>query len=80
MDVIFDNIDDLLLAGKFKECDALLMSVPTEQFTNAQLITALTATAAARAMLHDRGKFFARVDRTLRDRGANVAALLSGLA
>ena len=79
LDVIFDHIDDLLLASKFEECASALDAIPVEQMTNAQLITALTATAPAQDRISTRRNFSYRVEAALRNRGANAGALLSGL-
>ena len=79
LDLIFDRLDELLLASEFGECDEILSAIETDHFTNAQLLTALTATLAARADLRARAGFVAWVRETVRQRGADAAGMMSGL-
>ena len=79
LDVIFDHIDEMLLASKFAECDSMLLLLPVERLTSAQLITILTATLPARPLLPNRAKFFEAVRTILRNQGADAEAILVGL-
>jgi len=79
LDVIFDNLDELLQSSKYEQCSFALASLPVGRLTDAQLLTALTATAPARHQLPGRKPFFSRVERTLTARGVDVERLLSGL-
>lgn len=84
LDVIFDRLDDLLLAAqsdesKFRECDAAIAGVPAERMSNAQLLTVLTATAGAKDRLPSRASFYARAKAVMEKRGADANRLLVGL-
>lgn len=79
LDVIFDNFDELLLAGKFPECDSVLSSIPISLMSNAQLLTVLTATASAKQHLQFRNSFFSRTKQAITLRGDDAKGLLVGL-
>lgn len=79
LDRLFDFFDDLLLAGHFDECSMLLDKVSLGEKSPAELLTILTATAAARDKLPARGGLFSRVRAELVQRGEDADALLSGL-
>lgn len=80
LDIIFDNLDELLLDSKFQDCNAVLDSMPIERLSNSQLLTVLTATAAApREKLPARATFFVRTKEVIKSRGANAEELLVGL-
>ena len=79
LDVIFDSIDELLLASRFDACDSALLLLPVASLTNAQLLTVLTATLQARSLLPSRTQIFDAVKVTLTNRGADVEAMLVGL-
>jgi hypothetical protein len=79
LDVIFDTIDEMLLASKFNECDRGLSEIPVEEISNAQLLTVLTATIAAKERLSNRNELVRRVRLELERRGADAFRLLSGL-
>jgi hypothetical protein len=79
LDVIFDSIDEMLLESKFAECDAALSETPVDELSNAQLLTFLTATVAAREHLPSRNRFVGRVKSVLKQREADAPRLLAGL-
>jgi hypothetical protein len=70
----------MLLAGRFDECKELLEEMPVGRLSNAQLLTVLTATLAARDKLNpSRAGLVDRIKSTLAARGAEADQLLSGL-
>jgi hypothetical protein len=69
----------MLLASKFNECDRGLSEIPVEEISNAQLLTVLTATIAAKERLSNRNELVRRVRLELERRGADAFRLLSGL-
>ena len=79
LDVIFDTIDDMLLGSKFSACDTALSEIQVEDLSNAQLLTVLTATIAAKKHLLNRDHFVSRVEDVLKLRGADAPRLLAGL-
>ena len=79
LDLIFDSIDDMLLAEKFRECDDALSRILIEDLSNSQLLTVLTATLPAKSRLPRRGTFFSRAKAVLDRRGAHASRLLAGL-
>lgn len=69
LDVLFDLLDDLLLAGRFPDVNRILRAVPVETLEVAILVGFLTITGPARGALHDgRPAFLARVREELRKR------------
>ena len=79
LDVIFDTIDDMLLASRFDDCDAILTETSVAELSNPQLLTLLTATAAAKDRLPGRQALIGRVKLVLEERGGDASRLLAGL-
>jgi hypothetical protein len=79
LDLIFDAIDDMLLASKFRECDSALSRISVDDLSNSQLLTVLTATIAARDRLPFRKALLNRAKLELERRGADAPRLLAGL-
>jgi len=81
LDLVFDHIDDLLLAGHFDEVSRLLDSVAVEQLDPAILVGFLTITSAASAAIQARAAFVVRVRAHLRDRmpREELESVLQGL-
>jgi hypothetical protein len=68
LDLVFDHVDDLLLAGRFPEVNRLLCSVPVGKLDPAILIGFLTITGPARGALDARSAFAVRVRDHLHER------------
>lgn len=81
LDVIFDNIDEMLLQGRFDDCDSAVSSILIRKFSNAQLITVLTATLPAKPKLGSRREIVRRIRSELSERTSPAVAnaLLRGL-
>jgi hypothetical protein len=79
LDIIFDQIDEMLLAGQFDRVDQLLIDTVTEEYSVELLLGILTATLPAKDRLCDRAEFFQRVAQTLQARGELKNGLLIGL-
>lgn len=79
LDIIYDAIDDKLLAGKFDEVDASLRLVDVRVLDTAMLIGILTITSWARSRLPFRNEFFELVRQELDRRGENDPRNLQGL-
>jgi hypothetical protein len=79
LDIVFDQIDEMLLAGEFQRVDRLLAETSPETFSADLLVGILTATLPARKHLANRSAFFTSVQRALRNRGQLVDGLLVGL-
>ena len=81
LDKVFDLFDDLMSAGKFKECDALLASADVDRLKSAVAIGFLTATWAARSQLPARAELVSRLTgRLLSEKTPEeVKQLLAGL-
>jgi len=60
IDEIFDKVDDLFLAGKFAEADALLPGVDPAALDASLIVAWLTITMAARDKLKNRGDLVKR--------------------
>jgi hypothetical protein len=76
---IWDRIDDLLSAGSFTECDALLRETDTYLCSMDTILSLLTATLPAKGKLPSRDMFRRRSERTLRSRGEWDDGLFDGL-
>lgn len=79
LDIIFDQIDEMLLAGEFDRVDQLLIEIMPGDFSVDLLLGLLTATLPAKNRLSNREAFFERVAQTLHDRGEAKDGLLVGL-
>lgn len=67
LDLVFDHVDELLLAGRFPEVNRFLCGVPVEKLDPAILIGSLTITGPARTALDARPAFVRRVQAQLRE-------------
>lgn len=79
LDLIFDQIDEMLLAGQFDRVDQLLKDTMTNDYSVEVLLGTLTATLPAKAKLPGRVDFFQRAKQTLESRGEPYDSLLVGL-
>lgn len=79
LDLIFDQIDEMLLAGQFECVNELLADIPTDKYSLELLLGILTATLPAKNRMPVRAAFFERVSRTLENRGERNEGLLVGL-
>lgn len=79
LDLIYDQIDEKLLAGGFDEVDQILTSVLVADLSVDLLLALLTATLSAKKRLKQRAEFFEKVQQSLRDRKELEDGLLVGL-
>ncbi len=79
LDLIFDQVDELLLSGAFDEVDQILGHVVPDEFSTEVLVGLLTVTLPAKNQLARRDEFFQRVAETLRTRGETDQRILIGL-
>lgn len=79
LDIIFDQVDEMLLAGEFDRVNQLLIDTTTDEFSVELLLGILTATLPAKDRLPNRCEFFGRVVQTLQSRGEFKDRLLVGL-
>jgi len=79
LDIIFDQIDEMLLAGQFDRIDELLIETATDDYSVEVLLGILPATLPAKDRLPSRDAFFERVTQTLQTRGELKDGLLVGL-
>ena len=80
IDVLFNNIDDMLLAGDFARCDDLLMVIDPKRLDTNLLVAALSITKAAAEKLPTRARFVQRVERRVGELAPErLESLLSGL-
>jgi hypothetical protein len=79
LDIIFDQIDEMLLAGQFDRANQLLIDTAIDEYSVELLLGILTATLPAKDRLPERAEFFRRVEETLRSRGELKDGLLVGL-
>ncbi|TFH46695.1 MAG: hypothetical protein E4H01_09535 [Lysobacterales bacterium] len=80
LDEIFNKVDDLFLAGKFEEADALLSAVDPREIGETLTIGWLTITFAARDRLQNRDALVARARAYFEaEIPEAAAALLKGL-
>ncbi len=79
LDLLYDQIDGMLVAGKFSEVDRLLASADAQSLSLDLLLGLLTATLPARSKLASRADFVSRVEFSLKGRGQWEQNLLVGL-
>ena len=79
LDLLYEHIDETLLAGEFDRVDGLLEAVDPAKESVSVLVTILTATLPARKRLAKRKGFFIAVERALRESGCLESGLLTGL-
>ena len=79
LDLLYDQIDGMLKAEKFKEVDIILLGLDVPSISLNLLLGFLTATLPARSKLRSRRWFFERVEAALRERGELEENLLVGL-
>lgn len=82
LDLIYDGVDELLHAGEFAKCSAILRSVSVGDCSMDILLVLLTTTLPAKTRLPARTWFFHQVAEEARKRtqGKFQADLLEGLA
>lgn len=80
IDVLFARVDEMLIAGEFDHCDALLKTIDPKRLDSNLLIATLSATKRAAAKLPERRAFVRRVTARLKEVApGRVERLLSGL-
>ena len=79
LDIIYDQVDEMLLAGRFEDVNRCLRDVKTDSYSVHVLLALLTITLAAKRKLPDRAGFYVRAADTLSMRGELEEGLLVGL-
>ncbi|MCR4318523.1 MAG: hypothetical protein NUW37_19445 [Planctomycetes bacterium] len=79
LDLIYDQVDEMMLAGRFDELDSLLNSSNLENLSTSLLLGLLTASLPGRGRLTARKNLFERASSILEHRGEMKPGLLSGL-
>jgi hypothetical protein len=79
LDVVYNYIDEMLLAGKFSEVDDRLSSTECDEYSVDLLLALLTITFAAKRHLPHRQRFYAQVEQSIRAKGEWEEGLLYGL-
>jgi hypothetical protein len=80
IDVLFREVDGMLLAGEFERCDQFLQIVDLSRLDTELIVGVLSVTLKASDKLPSRAEFFRRVSERFRDLPTGRAAgLLRGL-
>lgn len=79
LDDIFDQMDNLLLAGEFTALNKVIAGLDTERLSIDALLAVLTISLPAKSELPARCIFYRAVERLLHERGEFRDGLLSGL-
>ena len=79
LDILFDQIDEMLLSGEFNRVDQLLAETTPSDFSVELLLGILTATLPGKNRLLNREALFERISGVLQDRGVARDELLVGL-
>ena len=80
IDLLFDHINDLLFEDRAADCDGLLQQIDVARLDTNLLVSLLSVTSPARAVLPSRTALVERVERRLNLLApTRVARLLSGL-
>jgi hypothetical protein len=80
VDVLFSNLDEMLLVGHFSRCNALLRVVDLKKLDTNLLVGLLSITLSAKALLPERADVVGRVEARLNELDpSRTARLLDGL-
>lgn len=80
IDLLFEQVDDLLLAGRFNDCDKILQKVDIDRLETNLMIGLLSVTLAAAKELPNRALVMSAIRESLtRSDPARVERLLNGL-
>lgn len=80
IDLLYDNVDEMLLADKMSECDAILRTIDISRLEGKLMVGVLSITLAAREHLPYRAVLVAEIEEHFRlTDPENVEALVSGL-
>lgn len=80
IDILFEHIDDMLLAGDFIDCDAALRAIDLKRFDTNLLIALLSITLSAADKLPERSRLVTKIENRLAQSAPERAKrLLSGL-
>lgn len=79
LDTIVDRVDEMLRKGQFEEYDIELRELNVKQLTSDEIITHLTLSGRARSKLPYHFDFYAKAEKTLKERGDYSEGLLDGL-
>jgi len=80
VDILFDHVDDLLIAGQFTKCDELLQTIDLKRLDANLIVAVLSITLAAAEHLPYRERLLVRVKERLSIiASGRVERLLSGL-
>ena len=66
LDILFDHIDDMFLAGKFKECDKVLPTIDLERLNTSLLVGLMMITFAAKDKLTYREQMLINIEDRLK--------------
>ncbi len=79
LDLIYDQVDEMLKAGKFDQVNQLLSTVEANSLSLDLLLGLLTVTLPARCRLPARSRLFREAETVLKLRGEWEEGLLTGL-
>ncbi len=80
IDVLFYNIDDLLLAGELYKCDCLLKTIDLKRLDTNLVVALLSITKSAKHKLSERASFVLRALNRLNELSPDrVSKMISGL-
>lgn len=79
LDIIFDELDELLLTDNFAEVDIILDSLDVSEWSTECLLGFLTVSNWGKKHLKNRDNFFLRVVAVLEWRGDTETSILLGL-
>lgn len=79
LDLIYDTVDEWMIAGDFDRLDFLLASVAADDYSADILLGLLTASLPGRTRLPSRRKLYSETERILKQRGQWEDGLLTGL-
>jgi hypothetical protein len=74
IDQVLDYIDDLLLGGRFDECDAAMEAVDPQRLTDPLIVSFLGITLGARTQLRARVSFFTAAQNVIAERRGGLDA------
>lgn len=81
IDILFEYVDDLLLAGEFAEVDEFLQAARMSELSKTLIVATLSITLAAKDKLHSREGFYYQALNHLHTyfHPTEISSLLKGL-
>ena len=79
LDIVYDHIDDLLIAGNYSEVDQIFKDITASNYSSSILIGILCITFYANEHLPSRAQYIIKLGRILKERGIDNRMLIANI-